>query len=117
MEAKLKRIIGRVHYYEDRTKRVDGVGRFMPVSESLWGQLFGNDLKTAEVKKVVVAKVVPEKPVEKIIKTNGRGRPRKEVVGIRAMQKRRKADGLSKGVGRPKNNSLPLRYEKRQTNP
>ncbi len=40
-------------------------------------------------------------PTRVVIKTNGRGRPRKEVVGIRAMQKRRKADGLSKGVGRP----------------
>jgi hypothetical protein len=112
----LKRVVGRVHYYEGGWSRFDGIGDYRRVSDSLWRSLFGSGVvvdvpvKSAEVKAVPVVKdiVVEDGFINKIVLESvvevkrGKGRPRSEVVGVRAMQKRRKASGEARSSGRPK---------------
>jgi hypothetical protein len=57
---------------------------------------FGGIVEESFVRPIV--KAIPREVVKKGVV----GRPRKEVVGVRAIQYRNKADGLSRSVGRPK---------------
>jgi hypothetical protein len=104
-EKKFKKIVGRVWYYEGGYKRMDGQGAYVPVSERLWNSLFPSDrlgdIVVAPIEKVEERPIVKDIPKE-VVKKGVVGRPRKEVVGVRAIQYRNKADGLSRSVGRPK---------------
>ena len=128
MKYKVIKIVGRVHWLigEDRNvyRRIDFDGMVSEVGVipewidvgKEYERLFPSGILSAVVSEVakaepvkeVISVKVPKDIVEPIFKDKtpekvklGRGRPRKEIVGVRAMQVRRKRDGLNKPVGRP----------------